>query len=167
MDLQTVLSNAVAASRQEELKTSPIMTLGELIISLEGIVKRQEEVKKKYDHEAEVVFDFASALPTGFGSWRGIYAELAVNYSFNGYGDMVGYQKTSGSSFDPKPFTVSEFLKLAKETVGKTFQGWKGGDFTMGKNTPLHVANDGDCGSTGIVGVRDDEYTVILVTATV
>lgn len=79
---------------------------------------------------------------------------------------MKGYSKTEHSTFEPKPFTVKEFLDLAKETVGKTFTGWKGGDFVMGKNTPLWVANAGDVGSTGIVGFKDNDYEVILQTGT-
>lgn len=167
MELREILDNAVKARRADSLKDSSQMTLGELIARLEPLVEKQEGIKERYKEETCVVFDFTSAIPTGFSSWRGNYSELAVNYSFNGYGDMKGYSKKEGftSSFEPKPFTLTEFLEMAKSCLGKSFCGWKGGDFIMGKTTPLWVDNDGDCGSTGIVGVRDEEYEIVLETA--
>lgn len=58
----------------------------------------------------------------GFGnphSWRGAYAELA----FEPIGET----------------TVGEMLAAAKEAVGQTYTGWKGGDFTMGLDTPVNI----------------------------
>lgn len=52
---------------------------------------------------------------------------------------------------------------LAK--IGKTFTGYKGGDFEMSRRTPVWVANYGNAGNTGIVGIHDDGYSVIILTA--
>lgn len=142
------------------------ITLGELIKLLEPIAEREAEEGSKSDKEqATVVFDFGSAVPTGLSSWRGVYSHLAVNYSFNGYGYMVGYKKEDGSTFDPKPPTVNEFLSMLKEAIGKTYTGWKGGDFEMGNKTPLWVSNDGDGDDTAVVGVIDKGYKVIIQTS--
>lgn len=140
------------------------LTLGELIDKLEPIAANQDRVKEKFKEEAYVKFDFGSALPTGLSSWRGVYAELAINYSFNGYGDMVGYKKEDLSTFEPKPPTVTEFLKMIKGAIGKTYTGWKGGDFEMDRDTPLWVSNDGDVGNTAVVDVFNNEFSVILLT---
>ncbi len=54
-------------------------------------------------------------------SWRGDYSELA---------------------FEPKENAiVSEMLTEAKNALGKTFEGYKGGDFKMSNYSPVHLAN--------------------------
>lgn len=67
-------------------------------------------------------FDPTIELEMGLGnphSWRGNYSELA---------------------FEPKPnMTVGEMLEEAKGAVGKTFTGWKGGEFKMDEYTSVHV----------------------------
>ena len=139
------------------------MTLGELIARLEQIAGNQQEaVKAKYGEEARVTFDFEYAYPTGLSSWRGSYDEIALNFSFVGYG-LDGYSKVEG--FNHEEPTVREFLAMLKAAIGKTYTGWKGGDFVMGENTRVWVANDGNVGNTGVVGVEDNEYAVRLITA--
>lgn len=70
-------------------------------------------------------------IPNGFGnphSYRGIYSELA---------------------FAPaKDMTVGEMLDLALEALGNTYQGWKGGWFTMTQYTKVHLAHEGEVGET-------------------
>lgn len=146
MDLQKVLTDTLTAGRNERLKTSPQMTLGEMIARLEPIVEMQAERVKEGKEEATVRFDFEYLHPTGISSWRGSYAELALEFD----GD--------------KEFTVTEFVDLLKSCVGKTFVGYKGGDFVMGKATPIWVANYGNSGNTGVVGIRDEGYYVALET---
>lgn len=65
-------------------------------------------------------------VPKGFTSphsWRGVYAELAFEPAEN--------------------VKVSEMLADAKSALGKTFEGYKGGDFTMDENTEVHIADYG------------------------
>lgn len=161
MDLQKIIENEVKSQRAEKLKSSPQMTLGEMIAIIEPIAKNQEGIIKKYNHEANVEFDFEYAYPTGLSSWRGSYAELALNFSFVGYG-VEGF--TKDEKFEPKEMLVSKFLELLKSALGKTYTGWKGGDFVMGKTTPIWVANDGNSGNTGVVGIINDEHTIYLQT---
>lgn len=146
MDFQTILENAVSAERNKRLKTSPQLTLGELVAKLESV----KPVYQDYEGEEKpkvVVFNFEYLHPTGLDSWRGSYSELAIEFSADGEAP-----------------TVIDFLSSLKAAVGKEFSGYKGGEFVMGKNTPLWVANYGNSGNTGIVGVRDTEYKVILLT---
>lgn len=68
--------------------------------------------------------------------------------SYRGYYDQL--------AFPLKPnVTVGEMLEWAQEAVGKTYQGYKGGDFTMDKDTYVHVAAWGDCGSELSYGLVD------------
>ncbi len=137
MDLQEVLSNAVKAKRTEELKTSPQLTLGELILKLEAVTKK----------ELNVYFDFECARPTHLNSWRGSYDELALSFMFEG--DVL---------------TVEKLLTILKGAVGKTYIGYKGGDYVMGKTTPVWVSNYGNSGNTAVVDVLVLDYSIILET---
>lgn len=129
IDLQTYLNNAVAASRQEELKGMDVMLLGELVLKLENIADQTKAIR----------FDFDDMIPDGLDSWRGIYAELSLHYSK-----------------EPRT-SVADVLSWCKEAIGKTFEGYKGGDFVMGKQTPIWVANYGE---SGVSGYKDsEEYT--------
>lgn len=115
------------------------MNLGAFIEALE---------KQPQDHT--VYFEFACADPTTFDSYRGIYAHLALGFT-GGYG--AGTQK------------VSDLLAKAKACVGAEFEGWKGGEYTMGYETELWVANRGCTGDTAIVDVVDHGYMSLIVTA--
>jgi hypothetical protein len=147
MDLQTYLDKAIKANRQQRMLSSDQLTLGDLIDKLEPIVKRQPDRIELYGEEASVRYDFEYLFPTEIDSWRGSYAELALNYKIDG-----------------EEMTVSAFLQMLKDTVGKTLTGYKGGEFTMDRDTPVWVANYGNSGNTAVVEVVDNEYVVILVT---
>lgn len=59
-------------------------------------------------------------------SYRGYYSDL----SFSPDGEQ----------------TVGEWLGRCRQAVGETFTGWKGGDFTMGEDTPVWVSCEGSTG---------------------
>lgn len=73
--------------------------------------------------------DPATVVPDGFRfphSYRGYYAELA---------------------FEPaRNVTVAQMFGAASDALGATFEGWKGGDFTMTEDTPCWLAFEGACG---------------------
>ena len=57
-------------------------------------------------------------------SWRGSYDEIA---------------------FAPaKDVPLALMLKQAEACLGSTFTGYKGGEFTMEKHTPIHIDNYGE-----------------------
>lgn len=144
MDLQEILSNAVAVARAEEMKTSPQLTLGELILMLEAVGNKG----------LPVVFDEPKYHPTRIDSWRGAYDELALNYTAKG-----------------ETLTVWDVIALLKRAIGTTFQGYKGGDYTMGKTTPVWVGNYGEGegfregGNTAVVSIREEATAVLIETA--
>lgn len=167
-DLQSIINNQMVARRAKEMSTSEQLTLGELILKLEAIE----------DKSLPIVFDNGEYKPTTFNSWRGSYDELAISYdpeetgSYNSdeieeqFDDMTFYkQKEIKLSNIP---TVKEFLSLAKECMGKTFTGYKGGDFLMGKTTPIWVANYGDSSgyiqeTQGVVDILNIENKVVSI----
>jgi len=64
-------------------------------------------------------------LPKGLGnphSWRGVYAELAF--------EVV------------EDTTIGEMIDCAVDSIGKTFSGWKGGDYIMHETTEIHVETE-------------------------
>ena len=54
-----------------------------------------------------------------------------------------------------KPRTVKEALKEALLAHGKTFEGYKGGEFTMEGDTPVWYSHYGSCGPA-IIGITDE-----------
>src|SRR3990167_10281820 len=69
-------------------------------------------------------------IRSGFGSphsYRGFYEDLA----------FVPMQEG---------ISVEVILKMAKDALGKTFQGYKGGDFKMDENTDVWLAEYGGLG---------------------
>jgi hypothetical protein len=121
---------------EKTMKTQ--LTLGDLIRLLDQVEKPETPVR----------FDFARFKPKDLDSYRGYYDQLAL-----GWGEME------------KERTVEEMLVMCRQAVGNTFEGYKGGLYTMRLSTPLWVANYGDCHDTAIVGVVDAGWQVIIETA--
>jgi hypothetical protein len=98
----------------------------------------------------EVRFDFCYNEPTTLASYRGFYDQLAL-----GYRQMT---------FDKESPQVRTLLDELRQAIGKTYQGYKGGDFKMDENTKVWVANYGDSGSTAIVGLANCNWMTIIET---
>jgi len=143
--IQSILTNAINKMRQESFKTSSQLSLGEIILKLESIKNTK----------LPILFDIKKYHPTGIDSWRGSYNELALEYDDKG-----------------KPMLLCDFLKILKDTLGKTFIGYKGGNFLMGKTTPVWVANYGECHGfrkdgykeTAVIDVLEQKSVVIIKT---
>lgn len=144
-NLQDFLNNAVRQQRQQALKDSPQMVLGELIKAIEDVGLLKNDGTPKL-----ICFDFGYMRPTDLDSWRGSYCELALGYTEEGAWDAV---------------KADVFLQSLKDAIGKTYQGYKGGDFEMSETTPIWVDNYGMASSTAIVGVKDEGYKIVLLTA--
>lgn len=112
------------------------MTLRKLIEALE-----------RKDETLDVTFDFVHFRPTGNAhSYRGYYEDLALGYE-------------SGSDC-----CVGTLVRSLKSMLGATLTGYKGGNYTMGDDTVVWVANHNESGGTAIVDVVDDDWRVILKT---
>ena len=147
--MQTLLNNAVKAQRARELAESNQLTLGELILKVEAIANQVKERMGTAD-EPLVQYDFEYLYPTALNSWRGIYAELALNFVHQDYENKN------------KQLNISQFLELLRGAVGKEYTGYKGGEFVMSRQTPIWVANYGNSGRTAVVDVKLDYWVVII-----
>lgn len=139
MGLQDEVATLIAAERQKTFSAGPQWTLGQLISAAEALMPRQAET--------EVVFDFCDTAPNGIDSWRGSYAELALSYTSDG------------------GMPLRKFVEILEDANGRTFEGYKGGDFPMDRGTPVWVANWGRSGNTGVVGLRDVGWQIVVETA--
>lgn len=94
-------------------------------------------------------YDFWSFVPdpSEIGSYRGYYSDLALGYQE--YVDVY----------------VKDVLASLKEALGKTYQGYKGGEFLMDEDTPVWVGTYGHAWDTGIVDVVRDGVITVLATA--
>ncbi len=80
-------------------------------------------------------FDQGATIHAGsLDSYRGIYTHLAL--------------EPNGSR------AVVNMLKEAREAIGHTFTGYKGGEFTMGVDTPIWVAEYGESGNQALVDLE-------------
>lgn len=91
----------------------------------------------KYDKKTESVF----------GSWRGSYCELSMEFDDRN-----------------QNITVAELLKMAEFVNNKYLCGYKGGDFLMDLETPIHIANYGERGELKLIGVKEENGKAILIT---
>ena len=137
----------VKAIRTKEFNQSNQLSLGELILKLEPMLKKTG----RSEDEPNVVFDFEYLFPISLDSWRGSYEELAIGFEID-------------SSKDRSPMSLVAFHELLTSAIGGTYQGYKGGQFVMHKNTPVWVANYGNSGNTGVFDVVDKGYEIVIIT---
>ena len=115
------------------------MTLGALI---DALAQRPQEQR--------LTFEFGAMQPTTLKSYRGDYCDLAIGYDL----PWVG----------PSAVTVAGFLEKCREVENSTLEGYKGGMFTMTRDTEVWVANWGKTASTALSGVTGNDYASRLVT---
>lgn len=70
-------------------------------------------------------------------------------HSYRGYYSDLAFERSDGFR------KASEILSDCLSALGKTFEGWKGGDFLMSEDTPLWIATEGCCGQK-IVEINPD-----------
>lgn len=110
------------------------LRLGDLVAALEAETD-----------EFPVVYDFDEASPSAPESYRGYYSDLSFPPS-------------------PAPMTVGELLKEAKDAIGHTFEGYKGGDFEMDTDTPLWASPYGSSNGRAIMSVGKIGDRLVLST---
>jgi hypothetical protein len=72
-------------------------------------------------------------------------------HSYRGYYSDLSFEKIDGTR------TVESLLKeLQENCLNKIFEGYKGGDFCMGEDAPLWIAEYGNCGEK-IIGIANGD----------
>ena len=74
-----------------------------------------------------------------------------------------GYYSDLAFEPDGEEITVGEFLKVCENALDTTYEGYKGGDFLMGSNTPLWISSYGEVSSIAIMDIGVTGEKLILV----
>lgn len=106
------------------------MNLGQLINRLERSPSGNEVIVSTFGHPQTTV--------GGVCSYRGFYSQLAIE----------PVQKE-------KPTTVADLLDTLRDAVGKTFTGYKGGEYVMDRDTPVWVSEYGCSSGLQVYAVED------------
>lgn len=107
---------------------------------------------KTADPRVHVCFAFGGAVPTTISSWRGIYADPAIGWA---------------SSRDvPNPTVVDLISQIEMAIDGRTYGGYKGGNYRYTPASQLHVDNYGQCTNTEIDRIQVEEWAVTIHTQT-
>lgn len=130
------------------------LTMHELISALRLIARRY--VGNEHG-QPDVFFDFCRAFPNlNWGSSRCFYERIALDWDVRRYHD---------GKPEP-PHNLPAFLELLESIIGRKMFGWKGGEFFVNPDLPVHVDGPGECTETYIVDVHDSCGCVFLETAT-
>lgn len=104
------------------------------------------------------------SLPVVFsdGGAQGALNELSGGYpgrlmSYRGYYRYIAVDRSR------EPKTVGTFRREVEAAIGATFVGYKGGDFTMTRFTPVWVSEYGTASGDGIVAVEQFADAVRLL----
>lgn len=136
-------ADAMLEERRKRAAESPAsefegISLGALIEALRGM---PQDKSLYIDSPFELV-------PTNLGSYRGDYADLAVQFVASG-----------------PPLAVRNFLRLLESAVGMRFEGYKGGFYEMSEASAVWVSGYGKTSGMRVTGVRDDGWCVVITIA--
>lgn len=73
---------------------------------------------------------------------------ICAPHSYRGYYSDLAFERG-------EKVTAAKALETCRGCMGEVFEGYKGGDFQMGRNTPVWLASYGCCGPK-IMAIRDD-----------
>lgn len=75
--------------------------------------------------------------------------------SYRGYYDQLAIEPDGQT-------TAGDLATALSEAIGESFQGYKGGDYSMSRNTPVWLSHYGDASGYAVTGVVEAEDAVIL-----
>ena len=108
-------------------------------LTLGGIIKALSDLPA----HTPVSFDWNGLAPNREMSYRGYYSDLSFDYR--------------------KECSVEDFLKVCRQALNRTYEGYKGGDYLMNDKTPLWAACYGDTGRA-ILGIDLMDSAALLIT---
>lgn len=161
--LQKAFNDVSSEHRKQEFSESEQVNLGQLLNLAETIkgsttVRLDITNRDLRDSSDEVPEDTPIVHYTVCDpdSWRGIYAELAFTCT----------KETEGNKL-----TINDFIKLLDGANGTTYRGYKGGDFTMHRGTPVWICWGYGCDGgprgcrTGVTGLELIDGVAVIKTA--
>lgn len=116
-------------------------------------IKEVLDVLRSAEKDARVYFDFCGTFPTSVESWRGVYSEPAL-----------GWASYSHPEYKTAPKVEEVIGAIERAIDGRTFQGWKGGDYSYRDSDTLHIDNQGEYTNTEISGFDVSEHSVTILT---
>jgi hypothetical protein len=137
MNFADALMAQVAIAKQEALAKTEILPLGELIARIEA---QPQDQPIKVERQGKL------HNPGDVDSYRGYYSDLYIDFT-------SGEERTTG-----------DFLDNLVAAEGKSFEGYKGGDFTMDQFTPVWVDMYSCCDGTGAIGVESRDGVTVITT---
>lgn len=66
-------------------------------------------------------------------------------------------------AFEPTKSTVGDACSCVGYAIGRTYEGYKGGLFTMESDTPCYIAYEGCCGDPIVSLEADHENKIVKV----
>lgn len=133
--MMQLIHDGAAQMKAREFAQKPIRTLGEVILLLKAAPQTDK-----------VSLDFTDENPRGLDSYRGYYEDVALKYDYEG-----------------PAITVSQLLKMFEEADGKTYTGYKGGEFTMYRKTLVWVAPYGHTGRM-LTDIKSENGITTIIT---
>lgn len=135
-EMEAMIHSRVQQMVREEYGQKKILMISELLLRLENL---SEE-----DKENEIVlsltpYDAEGKYPGDLISYRGDYCHLSITFS--------DYRKTA-----------NQFIEQLENIIGKTLEGYKGGDFIMRKDTFVFASDWGNVSNLGVIGVDTSAY---------
>lgn len=135
-DYSTLFASMAGAAEAAMDEAPRIITLGDLIGELAAAPS---------SNIVKVVWRGTLRNPGNVDSYRGYYSQLFIDFTAS----------------DER--TVKSLLKNLRKAMGSTFEGYKGGDYTMGAHTGIFVDQHGMCEQIAACAViSQDGLTVIL-----
>lgn len=129
----------------QDVRADYHLLLGQLDQKLQTFKKNGHGDKLVVIDSLEGVGKDKNVYPGEEMSYRGYYCDLA---------------------FEPsdKPKTVEEFATQVGNALGRTYEGYKGGDFRMEDKTPLWISEYSMCNNIAIMDVKFLGGKVVLIT---
>ena len=120
---------------------------------LAGMSKRIQEERAGVQMTLGKLIKALEAMPAGAQ-----VSNINGAHSYRGYYDDLAFERGEGTQ------PASELLAKCRDAMGRVFDGYKGGDFVMHENTPVWIAEYGNCGQMlmgfhpdGTIIAKDDE----------
>ena len=83
---------------------------------------------------------------------RSLIQSIGNPHCYRGYYRDLAFERLDGY------VRTEVLLSILKGCIGETFEGWKGGDYLMGKSVPIWIADEGSCGLRVISLSADGEF---------